>query len=138
MDSRMRMVSLLAAIAASAVTLPAAAGDLKLTGANEVPAVNTTAAGSGNITIADDGAVSGNVKTTGVEGTAAHIHVGAVGANGPVIVPLTKAADGSTWAVPPGAKLTAEQLKSFKAGELYVNVHSEKNKGGEIRAQLSP
>jgi hypothetical protein len=26
----------------------------------------------------------------------------------------------------------------FKAGELYVNVHSNKNKGGEVRAQLKP
>jgi CHRD domain len=39
---------------------------------------------------------------------------------------------------PPGAKLSTEQLRSFKAGELYVNVHSEANKGGEIRAQLAP
>jgi len=137
MISTIRTVSLLAAIAASAATLPAWADDLKLTGANEVPAVNTTASGTGSIKVADDGAVSGSVKTTGVEGTAAHIHVGAVGANGPVIVPLAKGADGA-WAVPPGAKLTPEQLKSFKAGELYVNVHSEKNKGGEIRAQLAP
>jgi hypothetical protein len=34
--------------------------------------------------------------------------------------------------------LTPEQLKSYQAGELYVNVHSAANKGGEIRAQLKP
>ena len=114
-----------------------AAGDLMLTGANEVPAVSTSASGSGRITVAADGAVSGSVKTTGIAATMAHIHVGSAGKNGPVIVPLSKGADGS-WSVPAGAKLTAEQMKSYQAGELYVNVHSDAYKGGEIRAQLMP
>lgn len=105
-----------------------------LSGANEVPAVKTSASGSGTITVADDGAVSGSVSTTGVAGTAAHIHEGAAGANGPVIVPLTK--DGDTYKVPAGAKLTAPQMTSFKAGNMYVNVHSAANPNGEIRAQL--
>ena len=62
--------------------------------------MKTSASGSGTITVADDGAVSGSVSTTGVAGTAAHIHEGAAGANGPVIVPLTK--DGDTYKVPAG------------------------------------
>jgi hypothetical protein len=78
--------------------------------------------------------VSGSVTTTGVQGMAAHIHTGAADKNGPVIIPLTK--DGDTYKVPAGAKLTPDQMKAFKAGELYVNVHSADNKGGEIRAQL--
>ena len=61
--------------------------------------------------------------------------VGAADKNGPVIIPLTQSANGE-WSVPAGAKLTAE--KSYKAGELYVNVHTDADKGGEIRAQLSP
>ena len=105
-----------------------------LSGANEVPAVTTSASGSGTITVGDDGALSGKVSTTGVAGTAAHIHVGAAGANGPVIVPLAK--DGDTYTVPAGAKLTEAQLASFKAGNLYVNVHSAANPNGEIRGQL--
>ncbi len=115
----------------------AAAADLKLSGDNEVPPVKTMASGSGAITVASDGAVSGGVKTTGVEGTMAHIHMGAAGSNGPVIIPLTKSADG-TWSVPAGAKLSDEQMKTYKAGGLYVNVHSDANKGGEVRAQLVP
>jgi len=105
-----------------------------LTGAEEVPPVSTTASGSGSIRVAEDGSVSGSVTTTGVAGTMAHIHQGAKGMNGPVIVPLTKSGD--TYTVPAGAKLNASQMQALKAGNLYVNVHSNAHKGGEVRAQL--
>lgn len=111
--------------------------ELKLTGDQEVPPVNTTAVGSGRITVATDGSVSGSIRVSGLAVTMAHIHLGAVGKNGPVIIPLTKTGDG-VWSVPPGARLTSEQLRSYQAGDLYVNVHSEANKGGEVRAQLRP
>ena len=107
-----------------------------LSGDNEVPAVKTNATANGTITVGADKAVSGKITTTGVDGTAAHIHDGAPGKNGPVIIPLTKS--GNDWTVPAGAKLTDEQYKDFQAGNLYVNVHSAQNKGGEIRANLSP
>jgi len=128
--------------AAAALLLATGSGlawaeELKLSGAQEVPPVTTSAAGTGSITIAADGAVSGSVTTTGVAGTMAHIHVAAMGKNGPVIIPLTKTGDG-VWSVPPGAKLNPEQMKSYQAGELYVNVHSDAHKGGEVRAQLKP
>jgi CHRD domain-containing protein len=125
-----------ALMAGAFVVGTAYAADVKVTlsGDNEVPAVKTAAKGSGTITIGDDGAVSGSVTTTGVAGTAAHIHEAAAGANGPVIVPFTK--DGDTYKAPPGAKLTPAQMASFKAGNLYVNVHSAANPGGEVRGQL--
>jgi hypothetical protein len=108
-----------------------------LSGDQEVPAVKTSASGGGTITINADKTVSGNVTTTGVAGTMAHIHIAAVGKNGPVIVPLTKSGD-NAWSVPAGAKLTDAQYEACKAGGLYVNVHSAENKGGEIRGQLKP
>jgi CHRD domain len=107
---------------------------IMLSGANEVPPVTTSASGEGTISIADDGMVSGNVTTKGVQGTAAHIHIGAAGKNGPVIVPFTK--EGDTYKAPAGATLNADQLKAFKSGELYFNVHSAANPGGELRGQL--
>jgi len=110
---------------------------LTLSGAMEVPPVETKASGAGTITINPDMTVSGMVTTTGLDATAAHIHLGAKGKNGPVAVGLTKGADGS-WMVPPGTKLTEDQYKAYKAGELYVNVHTAANKGGEIRGQLMP
>jgi hypothetical protein len=119
--------------------LSATAKEVKLTlvGAEETPPVTTTASGSGTIKIADDKTVSGGVKTQGIDGIAAHIHVGAPGVAGPPIITLEKSADG-VWSVPAGAKLTDEQYASFKAGNLYVNVHSQDHKPGEIRAQLKP
>ena len=115
----------------------AMAAPLMLSGDQEVPPVTTAATGTGSIAVASDGSVTGLVTTLGLMGTAAHIHVGAAGVNGPVIIPLTKATD-SVWSVPPGAKLTADQLQAYRAGGLYVNVHTEANKGGEIRTQLKP
>ena len=113
--------------------------DIKVTlsGAEDVPAVTTMAKGSGTITVGADGATSGGVTTSGVMGTAAHIHEAAAGKNGPVIVPLTKDGDNG-WKVAAGAKLTEAQMASLKAGNLYVNVHSAANPGGEIRGQLKP
>ena len=108
-----------------------------LSGGQEVPAVKTSASGGGTITINADKTVSGSVTTTGVAGTMAHIHQAAAGKNGPVIVPLTKSGD-NAWSVPAGAKLTDAQYEAYKAGDLYVNVHSDANKGGEIRGQLKP
>ena len=109
---------------------------VNLTGADEVPPVTTQGKGSGSFTIAPDGSVSGSVTTTGVQGMMAHIHQGAKGQNGPVIIPLTK--NGDTYSAPQGAKLNEAQMSAFKAGNLYVNVHSPQNKGGEVRAQLQP
>ncbi len=131
-------------IVVAAFSLAACAGmasggktmNVSLSGAQEVPPVAAAGSGSGAITIADDGSVSGSVTTTGVQGTMAHIHMGAKGKNGPVIVPLQK--NGDTYTVPAGAKLSDAQLQAFKAGDLYVNVHTAANKGGEIRAQLTP
>ena len=111
--------------------------NVTLNGAEETPPVTTSATGHGTIRIAKDNSVSGTIKTTGIDGTAAHIHVGAKGEAGPPIITLTKGADGS-WKVPPGSKLTEEQLADFKSGKLYVNVHSDQHKPGEIRAQLTP
>ena len=111
-------------------------GNVTLSGSNEVPPVSTEAKGSGTIKVSSDKSVSGSVTTSGVNGTAAHIHTGAAGSNGPVIVPLTKSGD-NTWSVPAGAKLTDAQYAAYTSGGTYVNVHSAAHPGGEIRGQLS-
>ena len=122
-----------------AYSAAALAADIKvaLSGANEVPPVTTSATGAGTITVNADMGVSGSIMTTGVAATAAHIHEAAAGKNGPVIVPMTKSGD-NQWTVAAGAKLTEAQMTALKAGNLYVNVHSAANPGGEIRGQLNP
>ena len=134
---RIRVIVAAAALVMGAGTGMGADVKVHLTGAEETPPVTTSASGSGTITIGADKSVSGSVKTTGIDGTVAHIHVGAPGVAGPPIITLTKGADG-TWSVPAGSKLTDDQFASFKAGNLYVNVHSAAHAPGEIRAQLKP
>ena len=124
------------ALTACAGMMSGSTVNLSLSGTQEVPAISVPGSGSGSFTIGADGSVTGSVSTTGVQGTMAHIHMGARGANGPVIVPLTKSGD--TYTAPAGAKLTDAQMQAFKAGNLYVNVHTDRNKGGEVRAQLQP
>ena len=109
---------------------------VNLSGAEQVPPLSVPGSGSGSFRVADDGTITGSVTTKDVQGTMAHIHRGAKGANGPVIVPLDK--KGDTYSVPAGRKLTPEQIADLKAGRLYVNVHTERNKGGEVRGQLQP
>jgi hypothetical protein len=106
-----------------------------LSGSNEVPPVSTSATGTATVTIKPDHSVIVKESVSGMTATASHIHEAAAGTNGPVIVPFTKTAD-NTFAAADTAKLTDSQYESFKAGKLYVNVHSAAHPGGEIRAQL--
>ena len=110
---------------------------LILSGDQEVPVVNTAARGKVSVTIGADKTVIGGVTTTAMQATAAHIHNAAVGNNGPVVITLHK--DGQhSWLVPADCVLTDAQYRSFKAGELYINVHSVAHEAGEIRTQLMP
>ena len=111
--------------------------NVMLSGSQEVPPVSTAATGSGTITVLMDRSVSGSVTTSGVAGSAAHIHLAAPGQNGPVIVPLNKTGD-NTWSVPPAIRLNDTQYEAYRLGNLYVNVHSAANPGGEIRGQIKP
>src|SRR5260221_13479380 len=66
---------------------------------------------------------------------AAHIHMGARKVAGPIIVPLCP----STCTSPASGAgtLTAAQITDLLAGKYYVNVHTVKNPGGEIRGQIT-
>ena len=107
-----------------------------MSAAQEVPTNASTATGTGTLVVDPaTRAASGSITLTGMTATAAHIHLGATGVNGGVIVPLTDAG-GGVWNVPASAVLTADQLKAYKQGNLYFNAHSAAFPGGEIRGQI--
>lgn len=120
-----------------------------LTGANENPSVMTPAIGgvaatlSGN-TLTVSGSFSNLQGTiaTEIQG-GAHIHTGLAGRNGPIAFPLTlEINDDQTGAVLPAAgnvfTLSDEQVAALDMQMLYVNIHSEFERSGEIRGQLLP
>jgi CHRD domain len=67
--------------------------------------------------------------------TAAHIHIGAPGTPGPVVVPLcapcTSGASGT-------ANINATVLEAIQTNRAYANVHTKTNPAGEIRGQVTP
>ena len=107
-----------------------------LSGDQELVPTLTGGVGTGTLTVSSLlNAVAGGITINGLSATAAHIHQGEVGANGPIIVELTQSAPG-VWSVPAGATLTQAQTEAFASGGLYFNAHTPENPGGEIRGQI--
>src|SRR5579859_1445755 len=123
----------------SLTTASAATIDFKATmsGKQEVPP--TTSNGSGDVLAKLDTKtkqLSYTMTYMGLTGpaTAAHFHgPAAAGANAGVAVPIgTNPASPTTGTV----TLTDAQMKDLESGKWYANVHTEANKGGEIRGQM--
>lgn len=120
-----------------------------LRGANEVPPVSSSAIGGVRVT--DSGGPSLTL-TLGVrdivQATAAHIHCGTAGSNGPVGVTIAMGGpfSGSGNLTRPiaapdagnscGWSSIADVVAAMNSGGAYVNVHTTANPGGELRGQL--
>ncbi len=137
------MVAAIACTAMVALAGPAMAAmvNLKaeLSGAAEVPPNPTTAKGS--VTAAFDTATKkltwkGTYAGLSGPATAAHLHVGEPGKNGGVAVPLFAGAAAKS-PFEGEATLTDAQATDLLAGKLYANIHTEANKAGEIRGQVT-
>jgi CHRD domain len=163
-------VFVFALVVAALVTLPALGGppaqrnfQAHLSGDNEVPVVDTNAQGQATFKISEDEeSLSFTLITANIVDVAqAHIHCGAAGVNGPVVVFLYPDApppilipgrsqgvlnEGTATAanlIPrassaecPGGIANFDQLiAKMRAGETYTNVHTMANQGGEIRGQ---
>lgn len=141
---------MLAAQLPMAVGVAAQSGQLraKLTSSHEVPRNTSPATGTAQVTIIGDGSqifYQYFVSNLTAPATAAHIHLGAIGVNGPVLLPLAVPA-GPTGSV--SGRLTAadftgagnltyaQVLEAIVAGGTYINVHTPTYPGGEVRGQV--
>jgi CHRD domain len=123
---------------------------VKPTPAEEVPPVTDAKAFGGLFfwEIKGESLVADLSGNTVEDLTAAHLHLGAKGANGPVVVTLFSNADGvrdfhvtptitaKDLAGPLAGKTWADFLKELQAGNIYVNIHSKQHPAGIARAQI--
>jgi hypothetical protein len=124
-----------------------------LTGDQEVPSVDTEASGTANLTLSPDRtALAFTVEIDGLDPadiTMAHLHVAPRGFNGAVVLFLTSGdrpfelplrgtltADDLIPNADAGVETFAEFVSALQAGDVYVNVHTDQNQGGEIRGQV--
>jgi hypothetical protein len=142
--------ALLAALVAPAATLavdpPTPAFGGPLDGAQEVPAVVTAATGLGTAVIsADNSTIWYVVEYSGLSGAvaAAHIHTGAAGVAGGVILPLVVTASpmvgtltAADFTASGSITTFAQAVAAIAAGNTYFNTHTAANPGGEIRGQI--
>ena len=115
---------------------------VSLTGAQSVPAVETSGSGTADITY--DPAtrvVTWNISYSGLSSptTMAHFHGPAkAGENAPPVIWLSTQGSAPANPITGSATLTPEQAQQFLAGQWYVNVHSQSHPAGEIRGQVIP
>ena len=138
------LAGLPATVSAVDPTQPAYGGPL--TGAQEAPPVVTSATGQGTAVISADGStITYLVTYSGLSGTvaAAHIHTGAVGIAGGVILPLTAGPSPMTgtltaanFAASGSVTTFAQAVAAIRAGTTYFNLHTAANPGGELRGQI--
>jgi hypothetical protein len=155
----MTTMVLVAAMATTAVTASAqqrVTVKAMIGGHNEVPGVSTGAHGVATVTV-DRGAGRVDYQIdifnlpTGIVG--AHIHVGPLGVNGPIIFGFPIPAVGQSGAFQLKGSLSSSELQAratsgihtfddaafaIASGAAYVNVHTQAFQGGEIRGQLCP
>jgi hypothetical protein len=161
----MRRLLILAVLTIAALAVPSAAGAAQgrnfqatLTGAEEVPVVSTIASGEAEFELNEqETALWFSIEVEDITNAfMGHIHMGAKGVNGPVIVWLfPRAANlvGPRYSGefefsgtitdkdlvgPANAPKTIKALAALlRSGGAYANVHTNVNPGGEIRGQIS-
>jgi hypothetical protein len=106
-------------------------------GSQENPQVNTTGTGTGYAVIENNGSqISYRFTIAGLSSpfSASHFHYSPIGFNGPVIQGINFGTDSTTTGVWTGYadSILVQMLKQ----NIYMNVHTSTNPGGEMRGQL--
>jgi hypothetical protein len=113
--------------------------DATLSAAAEVPPTGITATGTATFTVRGS-MLSWTVAVVGIDSvTAGHIHAGAAGDNGGIMVDLglTPTGVGFTGTLAIDSATVADSvLVRMRAGTAYVNVHTKANPAGAIRGQI--
>jgi hypothetical protein len=125
------------ALVASAQSLTST---VNLNAAQEVPAPAVPSTGTAMATVTVDAAtravsVSGTYSGLTSNQTAAHIHSGAFGVAGGVLLSLS-GTGGTSGSFSGSGVLTTGQFNTFLAGDLYLNIHTISNGPGELRGQI--
>jgi len=112
-----------------------------LTGTNEVPAGDPDGAGTASVRVSDSlNTVCVDLRVSGIApATAAHIHRGAAGENGPPVVNLDPP-DGQEqdeYDCDHIGDTLADEIQANPGG-FYVNIHTAEHPDGAIRGQLVP
>ena len=108
--------------------------DATLNGASEVSTNTSTATGTATLVFNNTiNTFTITVNHNVISATGGHLHVGAVGVNGPIVFPFTSLTPPITFTSP---VLTAAQETDLKEGRYYVNLHSTAFPSGEIRGQF--
>ncbi len=114
---------------------------VQLSGAQQVPPVQTSATGKADLTYdPSTRVVTWTITCDALSGpvTMAHFHVAPEGKNGPVAIWLSKQGSSTSCPISGQATLTPEQAKQFTAGEWYINIHTKAHPPGEMRGQVIP
>jgi len=131
-----------AGLAASSALAAPATFTVALSGAQQVPPVQTN--GSGTATLTYDPVtlhLTWSVTFSGLSSdpTMAHFHGPAtMGKNAGVLIWISKQGTPPASPITGETTLTAEQAQQFMAGDWYINLHTKDHPGGEIRGQVSP
>ena len=133
-----------------------------LSGANEVPAVTTSATGWANWVLENQNTLQYDIYVAGIDSvTMAHFHANVAGQNGPIMawfVPTEAARAPGTGNISVSSaggilrqnrvtRASLEMVAPFtwdsliarmQAGSTYLNIHTRRNGGGELRGQVGP
>lgn len=125
----------------------------ELTGKEDVPPLETKTKGEAVFKVSKDGKeLTYMLKIMDIEDvTAAHIHAGKMGVEGPPVAGLfggpkkdgmfsgnlaKGTITGKDLVGPLAGKTMGDLVTMIKNGEAYVNVHTIKHPGGEVRGQI--